>query len=409
MTSRRAALAIAALALAALAVTSFLVSSRPPRAINLQSTQFAGKAQTNPQTTRAGPAQTSDSSADSSAPAVTRVWPQPTPFTSHLVATLTNLDFTQGPITEEQAVIWKHTLQRLTEQGPEAVPGIHEFLAQNRELDFTSNPGGNLLGQSSLRSAMINALGQIGGPDATAALLEALQTTTLPTEIPLLAKILDEQNPGQYGQQILKAVTDVLTMAAAGQLPLEWDVAPLFKLVQADGDSATAAALGEFEGPYKYYATMALAGMPDAAGLPELIRQSKSSDDPGRRDFAAQMLAQIATQSPDATAALIDQAKADQISDAAWRKMAIALAVDHYQIGQPPGDSDAGANPIPGLKTFHVDIHNQNFYSLPLAPGDHVSERLALIDQLLEAAASNPAAQSALRSARTSLTTIAAN
>src|SRR5258708_5629087 len=184
MTSRRAALAIAALALAALAVTSLLVSSRPPRAINLQSTQFAGEAQTNPKATGAGPAQTSDSSADSSAPAASHVWPQPTPFTSHLVATLTNLDFTQGPITEEQAATWKHTLQRLTEQGPEAVPAIHEFLAQNRELDFTSDPDGELLGQSSLRSAMINALGQIGGPDASAGPLEALQTTTPPPGIP---------------------------------------------------------------------------------------------------------------------------------------------------------------------------------------------------------------------------------
>src|SRR5882724_2612309 len=221
----RAALAITALALAAIALISFLVFSRAPRKAAFQPTELTSQS-LNPERARAGSTPTPAAGANpGAAPAIAHSWPQPTPFTRHLVATLTNLDFTQGPITEEQAAIWKHTLQRLTEQGPEAVPAIHEFLAQNRELDFTSNPGGNLLGQSSLRSAMINTLSQIGGSDATAALLEALHSTTLPTEIPQLAQALDDQSPGEYSQQILKAVTDVLTMAAASQLPPEWDVA----------------------------------------------------------------------------------------------------------------------------------------------------------------------------------------
>jgi len=399
--SRRPALAVA---LAALGLLTFLVSTRLHPAVGF--TQSDG--QPNPESSIADAAQATPDPA--TAPAVAYAWPEPTPFTRHLVATLTNLDFTQGPITEDQAGKWRHTLQVLTEQGPDAVSAIHEFLAQNRELDFTTYPGGDLLGQPSLRSAMINALSQIGGPDAGSALLEALQTTTLPTEIPLLAKILDEQNPGQYGQQILKAVTDILTMATAGQLPPDWDVAPLFKLVQDHGDATTAAALQQFEGPYKFYATMALAGMPEGAGLPELIRQSTTAEDPGKRDFAVQMLAQVATQHPEAAAALVDQAKANQISDAAWRKLAIALAVDHYQIGQPPDDmSDASGTPAPGLKTFHVDAMNQNFYSLPLLQATDIHQRLDVIDQLLEAAAGNPAAQAALNSARAALSQFANN
>jgi len=62
----------------------------------------------------------------------------------------------------------------------------------------------------------------------------------------------------------------------------------------------------------------------------------------------------------------------------------------------------------PGLKTYHIASGNQNFYSLPLGPDAQVQQRLALIDQLL-AATSNPAAVAALRTARASLTQIAAN
>jgi len=95
--------------------------------------------------------------------------------------------------------------------------------------------------------------------------------------------------------------------------------------------------------------------------------------------------------------------------NAGWRKIAIAMAGDQYQIGQPSVEApDAGA-PVPGLKTFYVDTLNQNFYSLPLAPGDHARERLGLIDQLLEATADNPAAQAALQSARANLAQIVAN
>jgi len=56
-------------------------------------------------------------------------------------------------------------------------------------------------------------------------------------------------------------------MAANGQLPPDWDVASLFKLLQTYGDSTTASALGQFAAPYKYYAAMALAGMEDGEGL----------------------------------------------------------------------------------------------------------------------------------------------
>ena len=117
--------------------------------------------------------------------------------------------------------------------------------------------------------------------------------------------------------------------------------------------------------------------------------------------MAFQMLAQIATEYPDAGAALIDQARRNQIPDAAWRKIATGLAGDQYQIGMPP-ELSALTSPLPGLKTYHIESGNQNFYSLPLnanLSSDQISQRLALIDQLL-AAASSPAAVDALKNAR---------
>src|SRR5262249_4960208 len=60
--------------------------------------------------------------AETPAPAIARV--EPTPYTRQLVAGLTNLDFSHGPITKEQAAQWKQTLQSLTSQGAAALPAI---------------------------------------------------------------------------------------------------------------------------------------------------------------------------------------------------------------------------------------------------------------------------------------------
>jgi len=107
--------------------------------------------------------------------------PAASPATRQMVAGLTNLDFSRGPITKEQAEQWKQGLQGLIAQGTSAVPAIREFLEQNQELNFGAIAGGELLGQSSLRSALINGLAQIGGPEAMSVLAQTLQGTTLPS------------------------------------------------------------------------------------------------------------------------------------------------------------------------------------------------------------------------------------
>jgi hypothetical protein len=111
------------------------------------------------------------------------------------------------------------------------VPAIRDFLALNQDLNFAAIGGGELTGQTSMRTALINGLQQIGGPEATAHMLQTLQTTTVPSEIELLARNLEQQVPGQYRQEVLHAANDVLAMVSKGQLP-GWDVGSLFKVFQ---------------------------------------------------------------------------------------------------------------------------------------------------------------------------------
>src|SRR5262249_19078471 len=117
----------------------------------------------------------------STQPAVARV--EPSPYTRQLVASLTNLDLGRGTITREQAQQWKEGLHTLTQQGVAALPAIREFLEQNQDLNFAAVSGGGLMGQSSVRAGLIDALRQIGGPEATALMLQTMQTTALPSEI----------------------------------------------------------------------------------------------------------------------------------------------------------------------------------------------------------------------------------
>src|SRR5205814_7452182 len=110
-------------------------------------------------------------------------------------------------------------------------------------------------------------------------------------------------------------------MAEKGQMA-GWDVGALFQVLQNYGDATTAAALSQLQSKWNYYATLALAGLPGGEGVPSLIRQAQdaAAGAGGKSTLTFQLLAQIATEYPDAGAALIEQAKRNQIPDAAWRK-----------------------------------------------------------------------------------------
>src|SRR5687768_9764538 len=55
-------------------------------------------------------------------PVPTAPRPEPSAHTRQLVSALTQLDFSKGPITPEQAALWKTNLSALVQQGAAAVP-----------------------------------------------------------------------------------------------------------------------------------------------------------------------------------------------------------------------------------------------------------------------------------------------
>ena len=323
-----------------------------------------------------------------------------------LIGHLSQLQIAGGKLTPEQGRQIQQSLQQLVAQGAAALPAIREFLDKNLDLPFGDN-GSTLAGVSSLRAGLIDDLRQIGGPDAIALSRQVLLNTADPTEISMLARNLEEAAPGQYRQEALDAARQALAQAAAGNLDLR-DVGPLFKVIETYGDSSVAADLQKAATKWGNYAMMALAGLPSGEGIPSLVKiaQDPGSFDAGQSKLALQMLAQLSGQYPDAGSALVDMAKQNQIPDSVWRKIVEGLAGDQYQIGAPPTTSGQNSIPISGLKTYHLEGGNQNFYSLPVTmngPAPDVSQRMAIIDQLLNAAAGNPAAVQALNDARSRL------
>src|SRR5437773_686852 len=164
---------------------------------------------------------------------------EPVKDVRQLVATLSEVDISSGSISQEQAAKWKRSLQQLSQQGASAVPAIRDFLARNVDVDFDTIPGGELLGFSTVRLALFDALRQIGGADSIAASTQVLQTSADPREIAVLTKNLEQQAPGQHRQVAVSAARDALAQAARGQLEGR-DVGPLFEILQQFG-GATAA------------------------------------------------------------------------------------------------------------------------------------------------------------------------
>jgi hypothetical protein len=252
---------------------------------------------------------------------------------------------------------------------------------------------------------LLDALQQIGGPEAQTLMLQTLQTTSMPAEIARLATYLEQQGPGQFRPEIGTAVRETLDQAAAGQLR-GWDVGPLFEVLQSYGDTTTVADLEKSASKWTYYSALALANLPGGEGIPSLIRLTQESVGSLSRGVALEALAQVAVQYPKASAALVELARSGDFSEKNWSAAASALAGDRYFIrdtGLEKGPALVG----PGIKNYHLEASNQNFYSRPAWEGmstEQINQRVAIIDQLL-AANSNASVAQALENARVLLLT----
>ncbi len=319
---------------------------------------------------------------------------------------LTELQISGGKLTPEQGKQILERLQQLVAEGPAALPAIRAFLDQNQDWSFGKWTGG-LNGPSSIRTGLIDALRQIGGPDGVALSQQVLETTADPLEIALLARNLDQAEPGQHGDQVVQSANNVLDAVANGTLT-NLDVGPLFQVLENYGGGATASQIEKLAPKFGYYADMALAGMPAGQGIASLARLATDSSPEGigNRDFALQMLAQDSAQHPDAEAALSNLAGQKNIPDSAWRGIADVLSGMTYQFSRSYPDNVFAPVDGPDFRNHRQQDGNQNFVSTvaqaDVAASD-ISQRLSVIDRLLAAASGNPAAVDALNQARAKL------
>src|SRR5262249_41426308 len=129
------------------------------------------------------------------------------------LAALTQIDLSHGPLTDAQANAWKQNLQQLEKQGAPAIPAIREFLQKNLDIVFDNDADRRASGYyPSLRLALLDVLQKIGGPEAEAAFLEALQSTADPLEIATLSRYLDRAAPGKYAEAASSAAREALSI-----------------------------------------------------------------------------------------------------------------------------------------------------------------------------------------------------
>src|SRR5262249_4971809 len=154
-------------------------------------------------------------------------------------------------------------------------------------------------------------------------------------------------------------------------------------------------------GQWNYYAAMALAELPNGAGIPSLIEMAQTGTGRGRT-VVWQLLAEASLQSPDALAALSQQARQGQIPANAWSYIASALKGDRLQFPNSVFDPAPVSPTAPGLKSFHLAVGNQNFYSVPYQGAWNpqvINQFVGPVDQLLTST-SDPTAVQALQDAK---------
>ena len=291
-------------------------------------------------------------------------------------------------------------LRELARRRQAGVRAIGRVLRRGDDVDFASMVGGERLGHRTLRQALIDTLGRIGGPDAAAVALEEIRRTTQPMEIVMLARILEREQPGAHREEMIHAASEALRAAEHGLPP---DVGPLFDLLASDGTGPALAELERSAPRWEAYALIALADVPDGAGIPSVAALARGADS----QLAFRILAQTGGQYGDAGDALLDLARAGRIPDGSWPAIGEALAGKQLRLSTrmfdgTPLAADASA---PVRKTFYVQWLNVRYEEDVVSAGwsdERVDRQLALIEDL-RAAASSPAAEDALQYARRAL------
>ena len=296
-----------------------------------------------------------------------------------LLASLTQFDG-KNPLTAEQAQAWKQSLQQLVRQGAASIPAIQEFLAKNQDASHASPDSAAQPGFSSLRAGLIDALGQIGGAEATAAMLQILQTSAIPSDVADLAKAMGQSATGEYQQEFLAAVRQQLFMAQQPLASRDIEVAPLFQVLASEAASGAQVAedIQQYGAPWSFYSAITLATLPNGAGLPALAQMAQT---PGAgQAIAVDSLAQLASTNPQALNALLDLAKNGATQDFVLSTAAPFLAGRQYVLPSAADQIPSGAS----VQSIHMSSGNQNFLSYQLSTPALLNQQIAVIDQLLQ-------------------------
>ncbi|HXR06714.1 MAG TPA: hypothetical protein VN765_05250 [Candidatus Acidoferrum sp.] len=317
----------------------------------------------------------------SATPAQPAIPPAPPDHRSpkELMASLTQIDG-QNPLTADQAQAWKQALQQLVRHGPAAVPAIQEFLAQSQGSNYSGLNGLAQLGYPSLRAGLIDALAQIGGTEATAAMLQILQSSAVPSDVADLAKALGPSATGEYQQEFLAAIRLQLFAAQQPQASRDTDVAPLFQVLaaQAANGAQVAQDIQQYGAAWSFYSAITLANLPGGTGLPALAQMAQT---PGAgQTVALDSLAQMALANPQALAALLDLAKNGAAQDDALSTVAPFLAGRQYLLPSAAGQIPPGAS----VQSIHMNSGNQNFLSYQVSSPALLPRQMAALDQLLQ-------------------------
>lgn len=152
-----------------------------------------------------------------------------------MVKSLAEIDARPGALTPERAAAWQRDLLELLNHGKDAVPALAEFFQKNQDVRFDSEPDANLLGEPTLRIALIKSLFDIPAPDNVQLQEQVLRTTADPAEIALLARQLEMQEPGKHRDAIMTAATAALGAARTGNAPAR-DTSLMIKLLKEFDD-----------------------------------------------------------------------------------------------------------------------------------------------------------------------------
>lgn len=306
-------------------------------------------------------------------------------------------------------------LNALVEQGSVALPAIRYYLDAAPEMDGSAI---NALGYRTLRLALFDVVGQIGGSQAEDILYRELQATASPLEIETLGRYLAVQAPGLYDVDILAAARERFDLAQAGA-GARVDAGPLFRVFSQYGDASLIPDLENVSQlRWGQYGAIALSRIPHGAGLGSLSRWIEEGPaGNASAEFALRILAQSA-EYPEAQQTLLNSVREQRIPHAHWNEIArLLMGTYHIQLEPPEqgiyGNGIDHAGSVPLLKSRQyislTPSGPQVLFGLqtsePVLSPEQIAPRLELIDALL-AETSDPVARRELIRAENVLWTL---